>query len=252
MAARVAALETPPLTAGSPAQPLEIPSRRGMDGRPRSSAADGLATFLTAGYAGAVGAARRSKALPRPSLGVTPLIFSPTADHPGWPRPCSSSRSMPIRSHHEHQRPQPIEQRPGAAIAVLDHLSTDRRSRVYCRDVRPRSDQHNYTDNRRRGRRARWRDRAGPDLNVVVFDSVNPDFYLAHYDLDNDPGKCAALGVGPTGPIVGVHRVGPWVTEQSSARGIWPLTRKPVRIRSGASFSRTPRSPSPSVKTCSR
>jgi enoyl-CoA hydratase/carnithine racemase len=37
------------------------------------------------------------------------------------------------------------------------------------------------------------------DLNVVVFDSVNPDFYLAHYDLENDPRRTAALGVGPTG-----------------------------------------------------
>ena len=37
------------------------------------------------------------------------------------------------------------------------------------------------------------------ELNVVVFDSANPDFYLAHYDVENDPGKTAALGVGPTG-----------------------------------------------------
>jgi enoyl-CoA hydratase/carnithine racemase len=38
-----------------------------------------------------------------------------------------------------------------------------------------------------------------PDLNVVVFDSANPDFYLAHYDVENDPAKTVALGVGPTG-----------------------------------------------------
>jgi enoyl-CoA hydratase/carnithine racemase len=38
-----------------------------------------------------------------------------------------------------------------------------------------------------------------PDLNVVVFDSANPDYYLAHYDIENDPGRTAALGVGPTG-----------------------------------------------------
>jgi enoyl-CoA hydratase/carnithine racemase len=38
-----------------------------------------------------------------------------------------------------------------------------------------------------------------PDLNVVVFASANPDFYLAHYDVENDPGRTAALGVGPTG-----------------------------------------------------
>ena len=37
------------------------------------------------------------------------------------------------------------------------------------------------------------------DLNVVVFDSANPDFYLAHYDVENDPSKTAALGLGPTG-----------------------------------------------------
>ena len=37
------------------------------------------------------------------------------------------------------------------------------------------------------------------DLNVVAFDSANPDFYLAHYDVENDPGRTAALGAGPTG-----------------------------------------------------
>ena len=38
-----------------------------------------------------------------------------------------------------------------------------------------------------------------PDLNVIVFDSANPDFYLAHYDTERDPGMTAAPGVGPTG-----------------------------------------------------
>lgn len=38
-----------------------------------------------------------------------------------------------------------------------------------------------------------------PDLNVVVFDSSNPDFYLAHYDVEKDLSRTAALGVGPTG-----------------------------------------------------
>ena len=37
------------------------------------------------------------------------------------------------------------------------------------------------------------------ELNVIVFDSANPDFYLAHYDVENDPNTTAALGVGPTG-----------------------------------------------------
>jgi enoyl-CoA hydratase/carnithine racemase len=37
------------------------------------------------------------------------------------------------------------------------------------------------------------------DLNVVVFDSANPDFYLAHYDTEHDPARTVALGAGPTG-----------------------------------------------------
>ena len=36
-------------------------------------------------------------------------------------------------------------------------------------------------------------------LNVVVFDSANPDFFLAHYDVENDPKKTFALPPGPTG-----------------------------------------------------
>ena len=36
-------------------------------------------------------------------------------------------------------------------------------------------------------------------LNVVVFASANPDFFLAHYDIEKDPGRTAALPVGPTG-----------------------------------------------------
>jgi enoyl-CoA hydratase/carnithine racemase len=40
---------------------------------------------------------------------------------------------------------------------------------------------------------------ADPDLNVIVFDTANPDFYLAHYDVEHDPGRTAALGIGPTG-----------------------------------------------------
>jgi enoyl-CoA hydratase/carnithine racemase len=37
------------------------------------------------------------------------------------------------------------------------------------------------------------------DLNVVVFNSANPDFYLAHYDVEHDPARTAALPAGPTG-----------------------------------------------------
>jgi enoyl-CoA hydratase/carnithine racemase len=40
---------------------------------------------------------------------------------------------------------------------------------------------------------------ADSELNVVVFDSANPDFFLAHYDTENDPGRTAAMPAGPTG-----------------------------------------------------
>src|SRR4051812_32665914 len=31
------------------------------------------------------------------------------------------------------------------------------------------------------------------DLNVVVFDSADPDFHLAHYDVGNDPAWAEVL-----------------------------------------------------------
>jgi enoyl-CoA hydratase/carnithine racemase len=37
------------------------------------------------------------------------------------------------------------------------------------------------------------------DLNVVVFDSANPDFFLSHDDREHDPDRSAALPLGPTG-----------------------------------------------------
>src|SRR5215471_8576739 len=37
-----------------------------------------------------------------------------------------------------------------------------------------------------------------PDLNVVVFDSANPGFYLAHYDEESDPDRSGALPAGST------------------------------------------------------
>lgn len=37
------------------------------------------------------------------------------------------------------------------------------------------------------------------DLNVVVFTSANPDFFLAHYDTEGDPGKTVSMPPGPTG-----------------------------------------------------
>src|SRR3954451_17383097 len=40
---------------------------------------------------------------------------------------------------------------------------------------------------------------ADADLNVVVFDSANPAFYLTHNDTENDPSVTAVSPLGPTG-----------------------------------------------------
>ena len=37
------------------------------------------------------------------------------------------------------------------------------------------------------------------DLTVVVFTSRNPDFFIAHYDTEGDPGKTVSMPPGPTG-----------------------------------------------------
>ncbi len=80
------------------------------------------------------------------------------------------------------------------------HLSVDRRSAGYCRVTFDHPPINTITATTV----AELAELVGlieqdPDLNVVVFDSANPDFYLAHYDTEHDPARTAALGVGPTG-----------------------------------------------------
>jgi enoyl-CoA hydratase/carnithine racemase len=80
------------------------------------------------------------------------------------------------------------------------HLRFDRRSRSYCRVTF----EHPPINTLTATTVAELAELVGlieqdPDLNVVVFDSANPDFYLAHYDVEHDPARTAALGVGPTG-----------------------------------------------------
>jgi enoyl-CoA hydratase/carnithine racemase len=80
------------------------------------------------------------------------------------------------------------------------HLNVDRRSPSYCRVTFDHPPINTITATTV----AELAEVVGlieqdPDLNVVVFDSANPDFYLAHYDVENDPSKTAALGLGPTG-----------------------------------------------------
>jgi enoyl-CoA hydratase/carnithine racemase len=38
-----------------------------------------------------------------------------------------------------------------------------------------------------------------PDLTVVVFDSANPDFFIAHWDILSDHERVGAMAPGPTG-----------------------------------------------------
>jgi enoyl-CoA hydratase/carnithine racemase len=38
-----------------------------------------------------------------------------------------------------------------------------------------------------------------PDLKVVVFDSANPEFFIAHWDVMEDGAKILAMPAGPTG-----------------------------------------------------
>src|SRR5262252_348977 len=80
------------------------------------------------------------------------------------------------------------------------HFSVDRRSPSYCRVTFDHPPINTITATTV----AELAELVGlieqdPDLNVVVFDSANPEFYLAHYDTEHDPARTAALGVGPTG-----------------------------------------------------
>jgi len=38
-----------------------------------------------------------------------------------------------------------------------------------------------------------------PEVRVIVFDSADPDFFLAHYDVLADKARTAAMAAGPTG-----------------------------------------------------
>ena len=80
------------------------------------------------------------------------------------------------------------------------HLNVDRRSRSYCRVTFDHPPINTITATTV----AELAELVGlieqdPDLNVVVFDSANPDFYLAHYDTENDPSQDRGAAAGPTG-----------------------------------------------------
>ena len=114
------------------------------------------------------------------------------------------------------------------------HLRVDRRSRGYCRVTFEHPPINTITATTV----AELAELVGlieqdPDLNVVVFDSANPDFYLAHYDTEHDPSQTAALPRGPTGMhawldlLVRLSRAP--VVSIASIRGPRPRRRKRVR-----------------------
>jgi enoyl-CoA hydratase/carnithine racemase len=80
------------------------------------------------------------------------------------------------------------------------HISLDRPSRSYCRVTfnHPPINTITATTVAELSELVELIEADG-DLNVVVFDSANPDFYLAHYDVEHDPSKTLALPTGPTG-----------------------------------------------------
>ena len=90
--------------------------------------------------------------------------------------------------------------RLGAGASSWTHIKLDRRSPGYCRVTFAHPPINTITATTV----AELAELVGlieqdPDLRVVVFDSVNRDFYLAHYDVEHDPSRTAALGAGPTG-----------------------------------------------------
>jgi enoyl-CoA hydratase/carnithine racemase len=89
---------------------------------------------------------------------------------------------------------------PAADTSSWTHLTLDRRSATYWR-VRFDHPPINTITATTVAELAELVDliEHAPALNVVVFDSANPDFFLAHYDTENDPARTAAMPAGPTG-----------------------------------------------------
>jgi enoyl-CoA hydratase/carnithine racemase len=88
----------------------------------------------------------------------------------------------------------------GTASRAFRHLRIDRRSPGYCRVTFDHPPVNTIT--------AATVDELAElvgliehdaDLQVVVFDSANPEFFLAHHDTEHDPARTAGVGAGPTG-----------------------------------------------------
>jgi enoyl-CoA hydratase/carnithine racemase len=92
------------------------------------------------------------------------------------------------------------------------HLRVDRRSRSYCRVTFDHPPINTVTA-RTVGELAELVAliEQDSDLNVVVFDSANPEFYLAHYDAEDDPARARAwhdaLVRLPRSPVVSIASI---------------------------------------------
>ena len=92
------------------------------------------------------------------------------------------------------------------------------------------------------------RSNGDPALTVVVFTSANPDFFLAHYDTEGDPGKTVSMAPGPTGmhpwlDLTARLSRAPLVTISSIAAA--PARRPRVHARHRHPLRRRPRDPWP-------
>src|SRR6476659_1106969 len=89
---------------------------------------------------------------------------------------------------------------PQAWSQSWTHLSIDRRSPSYCRVTFAHPPINTITATTV-AELAELVDliEQDSDLNVVVFDSANPDYFLAHYDTEHDPARTLSLAPGPTG-----------------------------------------------------
>src|SRR5258708_14323461 len=98
------------------------------------------------------------------------------------------------------------------------HFRVDRRSARYCHVTFDHPPINTITATTV----AELRDLAGlierdADLNVVVFDSANRDFYLAHYDLENDPAGLRHSGSVPLDCRPGSTSLSVWLAPRWSA-----------------------------------
>jgi enoyl-CoA hydratase/carnithine racemase len=166
-----------------------------------------LASFFTAGFIGlSVPVVGLGVALQHLSPRVTLLIFGVlSASESSPPRPSLSDHLTPVQAKRlavgtTNTNASDNGRGSESWSWSWTHFNVDRRSARYCRVTFDHPPINTITATTV----AELTELVSlieqdPDLNVIVFDSANPDFYLAHHDLRPGPSRTAALGHGPTG-----------------------------------------------------